>query len=160
VNASLAIEDGADLGSDPDEFLGLPTCETCGETIELQRGIWQHTATRNLFCDDARSWSDKTAWPAADNAEKPSPGCTFEYAIQFADDGTYHTGFDDRRGEFVPTWTNFAEAKDEFYRVRGCGLVPHDEHLRSAQLVRREVPAWTPVTHMGYPVYQPEAGAL
>ncbi|MCV7255257.1 hypothetical protein H7J86_24140 [Mycobacterium hackensackense] len=147
-------EDGADLGFEPEEFLGLPTCETCGQIIWSSNGIWTHKGTNSLFCGDG-SYSIDSAWPASDNAERPSPGYAFEYAIQFADDGTFHTGYDDYRGEFVPTWTDFTEAKHEYFRVKSCGLVPHDEHLRSAQLVRREVPAWTPVTHQGYPVYQP-----
>ena len=69
---------------------------------------------------------------------------TVEYAIRLGD-GTFHTGHSEDVGEFVQTWTEFEEAREECFRIRSCGLIPRDETLRNAVVVSREVPPWVAV---------------
>lgn len=135
----------------------VSSCETCELEIELRRGIWWHAGANTLYCAE---FAGPTAWPAADNAETPPEGFAFEYAIQLGD-GSYVTDYGEYHlGEFVATWTDFDAAKDEYFRIRSNGIVPRDENLREAQLVRRLVPTWSPINFMGYPVFQEvQAGA-
>ncbi|MDZ7886561.1 MAG: hypothetical protein U5N53_28320 [Mycobacterium sp.] len=123
-------------------------CEHCAAQIEMRSGIWWHAGLNTLYCAER---GGPTAWPAANNAETAPEGFAFEYAIQLGD-GSYVTDYGEYHlGEFVATWTDFDAAQAEYFRIRSNGIIPHDESLRNAQLVRRLVPAWSPINFMGYP---------
>lgn len=76
-----------------------------------------------------------------------------EFAIRLGD-GSYQTGFDDRYGEHVVTWSERGSedqpysATWELERIRSCGNPtrydnwPRDENLINAVLVERQVTAW------------------
>ncbi|MCG5431191.1 hypothetical protein LV457_02660 [Mycobacterium sp. MYCO198283] len=92
-----------------------------------------------------------------DGAAARSTSTSIEYAIRLGD-GRYVTGWDDYRGEFVPTWTDLVAAQDELDRIKNAGITvvtdPHresgrrierDPTLTRAQLVQRQVTTWQQV---------------